>query len=381
MVYTRVPRWGENLVIHNSERGTYNEHRNTKRKTNFEFRVGMTPAGVQMLTQQGHTCYIEHEAGLGAGFSDREFEQAGGRIAYSAHEVFGRADLLLKVARPLYEELEWLRPKTVVAGLLHLASMRKDKIDMIQSKGLTTIAYEHIQLPDGTVPVRKPLSQIGGALSAQIGARLLQNDAGGKGILMGGIGSVPPAEVAIIGAGIFGTYATRAFVGLGAHVTVLDNSMDALQRIYDMCANVSTLMAYPQAIENVLVNADVVVAAVLVPGERPPIIITREMVRKMKERSVIMDISIDEGGCVETSRLTTHEKPTFIEEGVIHYCVPNIPSVVARTSTFAFINAAFPYIMEIATKGIYGAIKENPAIESGTVILDGEARHLARISP
>lgn len=352
-----------------------------KEKRTFEFRVGMTPAGVQMLTQQGHTCYIEHEAGLGAGFSDREFEQAGGRIAYSAHEVFGRADLLLKVARPLYEELEWLRPKTVVAGLLHLASMRKDKIDMIQSKGLTTIAYEHIQLPDGTVPVRKPLSQIGGALSAQIGARLLQNDAGGKGILMGGIGSVPPAEVAIIGAGIFGTYATRAFVGLGAHVTVLDNSMDALQRIYDMCANVSTLMAYPQAIENVLVNADVVVAAVLVPGERPPIIITREMVRKMKERSVIMDISIDEGGCVETSRLTTHEKPTFIEEGVIHYCVPNIPSVVARTSTFAFINAAFPYIMEIATKGIYGAIKENPAIESGTVILDGEARHLARISP
>ena len=352
-----------------------------KEKRTFEFRVGMTPAGVQMLTQQGHTCYIEHEAGLGAGFNDREYEQAGGRIAYSAHEVFGRADLLLKVARPLYEELEWLRPKTVVAGLLHLASMRKDKIDMIQSKGLTTIAYEHIQLPDGTVPVRKPLSQIGGALSAQIGARLLQNNSGGKGILMGGIGSVPPAEVAIIGAGIFGTYATRAFVGLGAHVTVLDISMDALQRIYDMCENVATMMAYPQAIENALINADVVVAAVLVPGERPPIIVTREMVRKMKERSVIMDISIDEGGCVETSRLTTHEKPTFVEEGVIHYCVPNIPSIVARTSTFAFINAAFPYIMEIASKGIYGAIKDNPAIESGTVVLDGEARHLARISP
>lgn len=351
-----------------------------KEKRTFEFRVGMTPAGVQMLTQAGHTCYIEHEAGLGAGFSDREYEQAGGRIVYSAHEVFGRADLLLKVARPLYEELEWVRPKTVVAGLLHLSSMRKDKIEMIQKKGLTTMAYEHIELPDGTVPVRKPLSQIGGALSAQIGARLLQNIEGGKGILMGGIGSVPPAEVAVIGAGIFGTYATRAFVGMGAHVTVLDNNLEALHRIYDMCLNVSTMMAYPQAIENVLVSSDVVVAAVLVPGERPPIIITREMVRKMKERSVIMDISIDEGGCVETSRLTTHEKPTFIEEGVIHYCVPNIPSVVARTSTFAFVNAAFPYIMEIAQKGIYEAIKDNPAIESGTVVLDGEARHLARIN-
>jgi alanine dehydrogenase len=351
-----------------------------KEKRTFEFRVGMTPAGVQLLTQLGHTCYIEHEAGLGAGFKDREYEEAGGRIAYSAHEVFGRADLLLKVARPLYEELEWLRPKTIVAGLLHLTSSRKDKIDMIQKKGLTTIAYEHIQLPDGTVPVRKPLSQIGGALAAQISARLLQNNAGGKGILMGGISSVPPAEVVIIGAGVFGTYATRAFVDLGAHVTVLDISMEALHRVYDMNLGVGTMMAYPQAIENAVVNADVVVAAVLVPGERPPIVITREMVRKMKERSVIMDISIDEGGCVETSRLTTHEKPTFIEEGVIHYCVPNIPSVVARTSTFAFINAAFPYILEVANKGVYTAIKENPAIESGTLILDGEARHLAQMS-
>ncbi len=352
-----------------------------KEKRTFEFRVGMTPAGVQMLTQQGHTCYIEHEAGLGAGFSDREYEQAGGRIVYSAHEVFGRADLLLKVARPLYEELEWLRPKTIILGLLHLASSRKDKIDMILKKGLTTIAYEHIQLPDGTVPVRKPLSQIGGALAAQISARLLQNNAGGKGVLMGGISSVPPAEVVVIGAGIFGTYATRAFVGLGARVTVLDTSLEALHRIYDMNLGVGTMMAYPQVVEEAISHADVVVAAVLVPGERPPLVITRDMVRKMKERSVIMDISIDEGGCVETSRLTTHEKSTFVEEGVIHYCVPNIPSIVARTSTFAFINAAYPYIMEIANKGIYTAVKENSAIESGTVILDGEARHLARMSP
>jgi alanine dehydrogenase len=352
-----------------------------KEKRTFEFRVGMTPAGVQILSQQGHVCYVEHDAGLGAGFSDREYEQAGARIAYSAHEVFGRADLLLKVARPLFEELEWLRPETIVAGLLHVASFRQEKIDVIQNKGLTAIAYEQIQLADGTVPVRKPLSQIGGALSAQISARLLQNDAGGKGVLMGGISSVPPAEVVIIGSGIFGTYASRAFLRMGAHVTVMDISMEALHRIYDACPGVSTLISFPQEIEHAIANADVVLGAVLVSGERPPIVITREMLRKMRERSVIMDISIDEGGCVETSRPTTHEKPTFVEEGVIHYCVPNIPSIVARTSTFAFLNAAFPFIMEIASKGIHQAIQENPAIERGTVILNGKARHLVRISP
>jgi alanine dehydrogenase len=352
-----------------------------KERRAFEFRVGMTPAGVQMLTLNGHTCYVEHEAGLGAGFSDLEYEHAGGRIVYSAHEVFGRADLLLKVARPMYEELEWMRPGTTIAGLLHLGSSRQDKISLMLDKEITAIPYEQIQLNDGSVPIRRPLSQIGGAVAAQISARLLQSNSGGKGILIGGIASVPPAEVVIIGAGIFGFYATRAFVGMGAHVTVLDVDMNALQRIFDAFPGIVTMISYPPNLARTCAYADIVLGAILVPGEATPVIITREMVRSMKPRSVIMDISIDEGGCVETSRPTTHEHPTFVEEGVIHYCVPNIPSAVARTSTYAFLNAAFPFILEIANKGTSQAIVDNLAIQRGVAIHQGEIRNLSRIQP
>jgi alanine dehydrogenase len=351
-----------------------------KERRVFEFRVGMTPGGVQLLTNAGHVCYVEHDAGLGAGFSDLEYEQAGGHIVYSGHEVTGRADLLLKVARPTYEELEWLRPGVAIAGLLHLGSSRQDKIDLLQEKEITVIAYEQIQTDQGYVPIRRPLSQIGGSLVSQISARLLQNDAGGKGVLMGGIASVPPAEVVIIGAGVFGMYAMRSFVNMGAHVTVLDVDINALSRVYDMYSCVATLPAYSNNIARMCTYADVVVGCVLVPGERPPIVVTREMVKTMKPRSILMDISIDEGGCVETSRPTSHEKSTFIEEGVVHYCVPNIPSVVARTSTYAFINAAFPYILELVNKGIDKAIQENADIERGVALLHGERRHLPRIS-
>jgi alanine dehydrogenase len=345
----------------------------------FEFRVGMTPIGVQMLAKEGHTCYIEHDAGLGAGFSDQDYELAGGRIAYSAHEVFGRADLLMKVARPTYEEIEWLRPETVIAGLLHLNSSRKDKIDLLQEKEITAIAYEQIQLPDGSFPIRHPLSQIGGRLAAQIGATLLQNDRGGKGVMLGGIASVPPAEIVIIGAGVVGTCALTAFLGMGAHITVLDKDLNALQRVYDNYPGIVTMMSYPNYVARVCKYADIVVGSILVAGGTAPVVVTKEMVRSMKPRSVIMDISIDEGGCVETSRPTTHEHPTFVEEGVIHYCVPNIPSVVARTSTYAYLNAAFPYIWELANKGVEDAINENPAIEVGTPIYKGGLRHITRI--
>lgn len=351
-----------------------------KERRAFEYRVGMSPAGVQLLSSQGHICYIEHDAGLGAGFSDQEYEQSGGRIAYSPHEVFGRADLLLKVARPKIEEIEWLRPGTAIAGLLHLASARTDKIDALLENNITAIAYEQIQLEDGTVPVRRPLSQIGGRLAAQIAARLMQNDSGGKGILLGGGAGVPPAEVVIIGAGIAGTCATQAFLGMGAHVTVLDVDINALERIYDKAPGIVTMVYNLVNVARVCAYADVVVGAVLVPGERPPIVVTREIVRAMKPRAIIMDISIDEGGCVETSRPTTHEHPTFIEEGTIHYCVPNMPSIVARTSTYAFLNAAFPFIQELANKGIEKAIAENRAIEHGIATHQGELRHLSHLS-
>lgn len=343
-----------------------------KERRPFEFRVGMTPSGISLLCAQGHTVYVEHEAGLGAGFTDPEYEQAGARIVYSGHEVFGRADLLLKVARPTYEELEWLQPNTTIAGLLHMASTREDKFALLREKEITAIAYEQIVLPDGSYPVRRPLSQMGGRLAAQIAARLMQSDCGGKGILLGGIAGVPPAEVVILGAGLVGSAAAGAFAQMGAHVTVLDTNLNTLQSVFDNNCNVATVASNPVSIARSVAYADVVVGAVLVHGQRAPVIVTREMVSNMKERSLIMDISIDEGGCVETSRPTTHERPTFVEEGVIHYCVPNIPSVVARTATYAFTNAAFPYIMEIATKGLEAAVQENPTLKHGVASYHGE---------
>jgi len=344
----------------------------------FEFCVGLSPSAVNMLTNSQHRCYVEHDAGLGAGFSDQEYEQAGARIVYSAHEVFGRADLLIKVARPLLDEIHWLRPGSALAGLLHLGSARHDKIDALLENEITAIALEKVQLPDGRVPIRRPLAQIGGLMAAQIAARLLQNEAGGKGVLLGGMVGVPPAEVAIIGAGVVGTYATQALLGFGAHVTVLDNNLDALQRIYERFPGVVTMIANPIKIARVCTYADVLLGAILVPGERSPIVVTREMVRSMKPRSLIIDMSIDEGGCVETSRPTTHDHPTFVEEGVMHYCVPNIPGVVARTSTHAYISAALPYIMELANKGIDAAIQDNPAIAHGLDTYQGKLVNLSR---
>lgn len=352
-----------------------------KERRTFEYRVGLSPAGVEQLCQNGHHCYVEHDAGLGAGFSDLEYEQAGARVVYTAHEVFGRADLVLKIARPLLDELQWLRPGAIITGLLHLASARKDKIDMLVENQITSIAYEQIQVDDGSLPVLRPLSQIGGRLAAQIGARLLQNNSGGKGILLGGVAGVPPAEVVIIGAGVVGKCAARAFASMGAHITVLDTDLSALQRVYEFDPGIVTMMSNPRNIARAVAYADIAVGAILIHGQRPPVVITREMIKTMKPRSVVMDLSIDQGGCVETSRPTTHEHSYFTEEGIIHYCVPNIPSVVARTATYAFLNAAFPYILEIANKGAEAAIRDNPAIERATNTLNGEVLHLTRLSP
>ncbi|HXF85383.1 MAG TPA: alanine dehydrogenase [Anaerolineales bacterium] len=346
----------------------------------FEYRVGLSPAGVEILSHHGHQVYVEHEAGLGAGFADREYEQAGARIVYSPAEVFGRADLLLKVARPTQEELEWLRPNTTLLGLLHLASAREDKVKILLEKKITSIAYEQIETPDGSLPVLRPFSQIGGRMAASIAARLLQSDGGGKGILLGGVPGVPPAEVVIIGGGVVGKCATEAFLGLGAHVTVIDKDLNVLQSVHDRFPSVVTMISTRRNIERSTSFADVVVGAVLVTGERTPILITREMVRNMKPRSILIDVSIDQGGLSETSRPTTHEHPTYIEEGVIHYCVPNMPGVVARTATHAFVNAAIPYILEIANLGVEEAIAKNSAIEKAVNTHQGNLVHLHLLS-
>ncbi len=344
----------------------------------FEFRVGLSPSAVNILTQHNHKCYVEHDAGMGAGFTDQEYEKAGASIVYSGHEVFGRADILIKVARPLLEEIMWLRPGAAIAGLLHLSSARLDKIDAMLANDVTSIALEKIQLDDGTFPVRRPLAQIGGLMVPQIAARLLQNDAGGKGILLGGMVGVPPAEVVIIGAGVVGTNAARACLRLGAHVTVLDNDLDALRQIYERFPHIVTMVSNRFNLSKVCTYADVLVGAVLVSGERSPVLVTREMVSSMKPRAIVMDISIDEGGCVETSRPTTHDQPTFIEEGVIHYCVPNIPGIVARTSTHAYISAALPFILELVDNGIDTTISRHSALERAVETHQGQVVNYSR---
>ena len=351
-----------------------------KERRPFELRVGLSPAGVEILTQQGHQVYVEHEAGVGAGFDDHEFETAGARLVYSPEEAFARADLLLKVARPMQDELGWLRPNTAITGLLHLASARQNKVEVLLEKKITSIAYEQIETPDGSRPVLRPFSQIGGKIAASVAARLLQNNWGGKGILLGGIPGVPPAEVVILGGGVVGMYATEAFLGLGAHVTVIDQDVNVLQEVYNRFPNVVTMLSTKRNIEKTTSYADVVVGAVLVSGERTPVLITREMMRAMKPRSVFIDVSIDQGGCAETSRPTMHDQPTYIEEGVIHYCVPNMPGVVARTATHAFVNAAMPYLVQIANEGVEGAIANNPALEKAVNTHNGALVHLALLS-
>ena len=339
----------------------------------FEFRVGLAPKGLQLLVRLGHTCYVEHNAGLGSGFSDQTYQQAGAQIVYSAEETFLRGDLILKVQRPTEQEIGWLRQDQAVAGFLHLPSARRTKISQLVEKHVTAISYELIEEDDGLVPVKQPLSQIGGRMCAQVAARYLENTGGGKGILLGGVPGVPPAEVVLIGAGTFGIEAARAFLGAGASVYMLDQDLARLQAVDHMFGSrVVTMIAHPVNIIRGCTFADVLVSCVRISGRRAPIVITREMIRQMRPRSLIMDISIDEGGSVETSRPTLHDQPTFVEEGIIHYCVPNMPSLVARTSTHAFLNAAWPYIQLLVEKGIQAAMAQNPALARGVTIHDGE---------
>lgn len=344
----------------------------------FEYRVGLSPAGVEILVRAGHKVYIEHDAGVGARFPDKEYEQVGAHLVYSAEEIFGRVDLLLKIARPTEDEIDQIRPGSTIAGLLHLVSTRQSKIDVLLENKITAIAYEQIQEEDGSLPVRRPLSQIGGAMSAEVASRFLQSDYGGRGVLLGGIPGVPPAEVAILGGGTLGTYAARSFLGLGAHVTILDRDINTLQRINQIMPTVVTMLSTERNIRRVCGYVDVFVGAVLNPGERAPILVTREIVKTMRPLSVIIDTSIDEGGCVETSRPTTHDQPTYIEEGIVHYCVPNMPGVMARTATHGFVNAAMPYILEIANLGVDKAIEQNKAIEAAVNTYKGVVYHLFR---
>jgi alanine dehydrogenase len=344
-----------------------------RERRQYDSRVGLTPAGVELLSAEGHTCYVELGAGLGAGFSDRDYEKAGARIVYSGEEVYGRAELVVKVTRPTVEEFEWLQDSQILLSFLSLVAARRDKVELLLKKRVVAVAFETVENDDGTLPILAPMSQIAGRMCPHIAATLLQNDRGGKGVLLDGVPGVPPADVVILGAGTLGTHAARAFLGAGARVVVLDHDLPKLRRIDELFAgHVTTMVSHSFNIRKVVTFADVLIGAVLVPGARAPILVTREMVASMRPRSLIMDIAVDQGGCVETTRPTSHATPTYLEENVIHYCVPNMTGVVGRTATHALNNAIWPYVQQIARHGLDATLDAHPALKRGIATRHGQ---------
>jgi alanine dehydrogenase len=339
-----------------------------------EHRVGLTPAGVELLAAAGHRCYVEAGAGLGAGFADDDYARAGAVVVYSGEEVYGRADLVVKVARPTGAELAWLRPGQTVMAFWHLASASPDNLEALLRRQITAIAYETVQAADGSLPVLRTMSQIAGRMAANIAGGLLRNDRGGKGILLGGVPGVPPAEVVILGAGEVGSNAARAFLGLGASVYVLDHDLDRLGRLAALLPQVVTMVSHAFNVRKTARFADVLVGAVLVPGQRAPLVVPQAVVAEMRPRSVILDIAIDQGGCVETSRPTTHKAPTFVAENVIHYCVPNMPGVLGRTATHALNNATWPLVQLITAAGVEAALQRSQPLARGVVTHAGQVR-------
>ncbi len=343
-----------------------------KERDPYEYRVGMTPIGVELLTAQGHQCYVETRAGVGSGFSDTAYQDAGARLTYTPDEVFRRADLLLKVVRPTDQEVAWMKDGQTLMGLMFLVSAHESYHRALQDKGATIIAYELIQEADGRLPVLYPLSLIGGRLAVVTASHFMLNIKGGTGMLLGGIAGVPAATVLIVGAGVVGTTAADSFQRGGARVILMDQDLRALQTAQDRLGRqVTTMISYDFNLHSVCKYTDVFVGAVQVPGQRAPIVFTREMVRAMKPGSLIIDLSIDQGGCVETSRPTTHDDPIFVVDGVNHYCVPNMPGVVGRTATHAFLNAAWPFITQVVGEGLAAAVAASPALAEGVIMQGG----------
>lgn len=339
----------------------------------YEQRVGLTPAGVYALTQRGHRVYIQRDAGLEAGFTDEDYRIVGGTICYNAEEVFGRADVVLKLTRITKDEYQHLREEQTILSFLHMSVASTDLSDALQNAEITAIAYEMIENDDGQLTVLHATSQVVGRLAPIIAGHYLESTRGGTGILLSGIAGVPSAEVVIIGAGVVGSNAASAFLGLGVQVTVLDSDYHKLVELdQTFKGRVNTLMSTSYNLNRVLRFANVVVGAVLVRGQRAPIIITRELVKSMRPGTVLIDFSIDQGGCSETSRPTTHFDPVYLDEGVIHYCVPNAPARVARTASHAHTNAALPYILEIAKLGVDTAIENHSSLKRGLQVYKGE---------
>lgn len=337
-----------------------------------ENRVAITPAGVDSFVRAGHSVYIQKGAGTGSGFADDHYEKAGAVILDTAKEVYGAAQMILKVKEPLEQEYDLLREGQIVFAYLHLAP-DPVQTEALLNKKVIGMAYETVQLPGGALPLLSPMSEVAGRMSIQVGARLLESVNGGRGMLLGGVAGVEKAAVVIVGGGNVGLNAAKMAVGMGARVTVLDISVSRLSYIDDVFdGRVLTLMSSPYNIEGAVKEADLVVGAVLVPGARTPKLVKEYMVKQMRPGSVLVDVAIDQGGSIETmDRITTHDNPFFVKHGVIHYCVANMPGAVPRTSTFALTNATLPYALELAAHGPEEAMRRNPALLNGLNIYKG----------
>jgi alanine dehydrogenase len=340
-----------------------------------EHRVGLTPSSVRELRAHGHEVLVESGAGDGIGVADENYEQAGARIAPTAAEVFAQAELVIKVKEPQPAECAMLREGQILFTYLHLAPDPSQARALMDS-GATAIAYETVTSADGSLPLLSPMSEVAGRMSVQAGAHCLEREAGGAGILLGGVPGVKSANVVVIGGGVVGSNAIRVAMGMEAHVTVIDKSLPRLKELdFQFGCRLNTIFATVEAIEEYVADADLVIGAVLVPGGAAPRLVSRQMVRDMRKGSVLVDVAIDQGGCFETSRATTHSAPTYIEEGSVHYCVANMPGAVPRTSAFALKNATLPYVIALANKGLRRALLDDPGLLAGLNVHNGAVTH------
>ena len=339
---------------------------------NHEYRVGLTPHSVHECVGHGHSVLVQHNAGIGIGATNSDYKKAGAKIIDSASDIFAKAEMIIKVKEPQAVERAMLREGQILYTYLHLAPDPEQTADLVKS-GAICIAYETVTSPFGGLPLLAPLSKVAGRLSIQAGAHCLEKPRGGLGVLLGGVPGVTPAKVVILGAGIVGTHAAHIAVGMGADVFTFDNNENTLEQHWRQFGNKTHgIFSTKSTLEDHVYNADLVIGGVLIPGAEAPKLVSREMISKMKSGSVVVDVAIDQGGCFETSKATTHADPTYIIDDVVHYCVANMPGAVPRTSTYALNNATLPYALEIADKGVTKALQDNPHLRNGLNVHSGK---------
>ena len=341
-----------------------------------ENRVSLTPAGVGELTHHGHAVLVERSAGVGSGFADAEYQSAGAELVDSHEEVFARAEMIVKVKEPIAPEYGLLRPGQLLFTYLHLAAEEALTRALVE-RGVSAIAYETVEV-DRTLPLLTPMSEVAGRMAVQVGAHYLEKTHGGRGQLLGGVPGVRPSNVVIVGGGVVGTNAAQMALGAGAAVTILDKSAERMRYLSEVLhGNLYTVMSNRQNLAHAVSYADLLVGAVLIPGAKAPKLVSEEMIRSMRPGSVVVDVAIDQGGCIETARPTSHSDPTYEVGGVIHYCVTNMPGAVPRTSTYALSNVTLPYALRLANQGFVGAVREDPALARGVNVHDGKITYEA----